>query len=430
LASLSQGSSTVAWRDVPDPTFPALHIRPRTGWLNDPNGLCLIDGRYHVFFQYNPAAPVHEAIAWGHVSSADLLSWVEHPLALTPRAGGLDGAGCWSGCVADDAGVPTACYTGNPGHARDAGVMLARSDSSLLVWTQQDAYVVDPSADQETEVRDPFIFTFDGHRYAVQGAGSRFGRPELQVWDCDDLESWIPLGSLLTDDDPIAAAVAPGNIWECPNLVLVDGHWVLLISLWRWAEGTDVLAGVRYLLGDLARSGDGLRFSASCGGVVDTGPAFYAPQVLSVSGRSLLWGWAWELGRTVEQVAAAGWAGVLTFPRELVVRDGVLGARPARELERLRRDLPWQPGQPIREGAFEVMAEGPVRLRLVGAETAQTVADLTGSAAEPVRIFVDGSIVEIFQAGRTHTTRAYPETTGHWLIDADAAEVALFRLAL
>ena len=40
---------------MPDPAFPALHIRPQRGWLNDPNGLCRMDGDYHVFFQYNPA---------------------------------------------------------------------------------------------------------------------------------------------------------------------------------------------------------------------------------------------------------------------------------------------------------------------------------------------------------------------------------------
>ena len=54
---------------------PRLHIHPERGWLNDPNGLCRIDGTYHVFFQYNPAAPVHDDIHWGHVSSTDLLNW-------------------------------------------------------------------------------------------------------------------------------------------------------------------------------------------------------------------------------------------------------------------------------------------------------------------------------------------------------------------
>lgn len=45
---------------MPDPAFPALHIRPPRGWLN---------GSVH----------------WGHFSSADLLHWTEEPVALFPR---------------------------------------------------------------------------------------------------------------------------------------------------------------------------------------------------------------------------------------------------------------------------------------------------------------------------------------------------------
>ena len=117
------------FRFVADPSFPALHIRPPRGWMNDPNGLCRVDGRYHVFFQYNPAAPVHSAIHWGHVSSTDLLSWQEHPIALSPRQGLIDAAGCWSGCVIDDSGVPTAVYTANPDHAGNAVAAGHRANS-------------------------------------------------------------------------------------------------------------------------------------------------------------------------------------------------------------------------------------------------------------------------------------------------------------
>src|SRR3954469_5097861 len=87
---------------------PRLHIHPERGWLNDPNGLCRIDGTYHVFFQYNPHAPVHGNVHWGHVSSSALLYWTEQPLALYPRTAQIDAAGCWSGCIVDDGGVPTA----------------------------------------------------------------------------------------------------------------------------------------------------------------------------------------------------------------------------------------------------------------------------------------------------------------------------------
>jgi beta-fructofuranosidase len=413
---------------VADRSFPTLHVRPRQGWLNDPNGLCHIDGRYHVFFQYNPVAPVHRAIQWGHVSSADLIRWHEHTIALAPRPGQIDAAGCWSGCVVDDDGVPTAVYTANPSHARNAVVALARSDRSLNRWQQADVPVGGISQTSGfTEVRDPFVFRHEGRRYAVQGAGEPSGDPWLQLYGCEDLSRWAELGPLLSIDDPVAAEIAPADIWECPNLVQIDGRWVLLVSLYRHVAGVDLPAGVRYLLGDLVARGEGWTFQASSGGVLDEGPTFYAPQVLADPDRTLLWGWAWEHGRTPEQIAEAGWAGVLTFPRELSVRGGALRSQPAAELAGLRLEsLPLRPGVALHTPAFELIAGGPVLLRLTGDEGDTLVSAAKGTPTDPARILVDGSIVETFCGGVSHTTRAYPTGSSAWVVDG--TDVTGYRL--
>ena len=439
----------------PGPAFPRLHIRPRWGWLNDPNGLVRVDGTYHVFFQHNPDEPVHGHIHWGHASSTDLLSWTEHPVALTPQPGTPDAAGCWSGCVTVDDETPTAVFTAVPDHAWNAGVLLARSDRTLLDWTPDEQLVVGPAAPVDVaEIRDPFVFHAHGHRYVLQGAGSRHGRPQLLLWAADDLEHWVDLGALLTLDDPVAAVVAEANIWECPNLVRVPSEgsaetgsagtgpaetgpapagerWVLLVSLWRWVDELHELAGVRYLVGDLQPDGAGLRFVAESGGVLDDGPAFYAPQVLADDGRVLLWGWAWEVGRSENQVRDAGWAGVLTFPRELFVTDGVLGSRPARELEALRTGaLDATPGEPLDVLAFELRSVGDARLRLLDDGRELFALDVGGSAAAPTTVLVDGSIVELFRGGATRTERAYPTVSSHWQLDADPASVELWTLAV
>jgi beta-fructofuranosidase len=427
-ASPREAPNPVAFRTVADPSFPTLHIRPPQGWLNDPNGLCRIDGRYHVFFQYNPVSPVHEAISWGHVSSPDLIHWQHHPVALAPRPGLIDGGGCWSGCVIDDAGVPTAVYTANPDHARNAVVAVARSDRSLMRWQQDVSPVVGISrASGMEEVRDPFIFVHEGRRYAIQGAGHPLESARVLLYGCDDLKRWTELGTLLTADDPIAAEVAAANIWECPNLVQIDGRWVLLVSLWHLVDTVHRLAGVRYLLGDLVPRDQGWVFKTTSGGVVDDGPAFYAPQVLVEPNRTLLWGWAWELGRSVQQVAETGWAGVLTFPRELYLRNGVLGMRPAPELTALRRErLALQPGQPFQAQAFELLASGPVALRLADDGIDVLVTSAEGTPTEPARILVDGSMVETFHHGASHTTRAYPTANSSWVVDG--AGITAYRL--
>ena len=413
-----------------DPAFPRLHIRPKQGWINDPNGLCRIDGTYHVFFQYNPDAPVHSNVHWGHVSSSDLIHWDEQPIALRPRTGQIDAAGCWSGCIVDDDGVPTAVYTANPGHARDSTVGLARSDRALQAWTQSRDPVIGVPPDLALdEVRDPFLFRIGGQRYAVQGAGQRFGRPMLLLYGCDDLEHWTELDPLLTDEDPIAGELGAANIWECPNLAYLDGQWVLIISIWRWMDQTHELAGVRYFLGDLVGSGTGWKFKATGGGVLDDGLAFYAPQLMVDGDRTLLWGWAWELGRSEEWISRSGWAGVLTFPRELYVSDGRLCARPVAELTGLRQQrLEWAPDDVLTESAFEVVVRGPATLRLTGELLDEVVLQVSGAGPEPARIFVDGSMVEAYDDGATITTRAYPDSDHRWRLDAAPGAAVIYTL--
>jgi beta-fructofuranosidase len=386
-----------------------------------------------VFFQHNPDEPEHSNIHWGHASSPDLLHWTTEPIALSPRSGGADQGGCWSGCMVDDDGVPTAVYTGVGDTAHTTGVVLARSDRSLRSWVADDEpRIGTPDDPAISDVRDPFVFSYRGHRYAVQGAGHRHGSPLLLLYGCDDLERWTLLGPLLNADDPIAGGVAAANIWECPNLFRLGESWVLIISLWRSVDGgAHQLSGVRYMVGDLLEreAGGGLRFEPTSGGTVDSGSTFYAPQVLVEPDRVLLWGWAWEgADRSAAEISAAGWAGTLTSPRELTLVDSGLVSRPAAELTGLRREaLAYRPGTAVPTGAFEVISPDGVRLRLVDPSTGEE--QVVAKADGPSRLLVDGSLVELFGHGPSHTTRAYPSAGRQWVVDA-GGPVEVWRLAL
>lgn len=405
-----------------DPGFPGLHVRPPHGWVNDPNGLALIDGRYHVFFQHNPDQPLHGSIKWGHASSTDLINWEYHRTALVNRPGTIDEAGCWSGCVVDDHGVPTAVYTAVRDRASDAVVAIARSDRELLTWRQSDQGVIGPPADRRlTETRDPYVFNFGSHRYAVQGTGGPDAEPAILLYGCDDLDHWSELGVLLDYTDPLAREVAESVTWECPNLFPLDGSWVLVLACSQHGD----LASI-YLIGDLEASAGGLRFVARAGGHVDDSPVFYAPQVMVATERVLIWGWAREIDRSDEDLIRAGWAGALTFPRELSIDGDRLVSTPAAELESLRAgQLPTE--QPITERSFELQSESGLIVELVDDAT-RVVVDEPGA----VRVLVDGSVIEIFpRNGVPRTIRAYPSQTSTWRVRAGSgAALQRNRLAL
>jgi beta-fructofuranosidase len=411
----------------PDPSFPRLHGRPSRGWLNDPHGCIQIDGRYHVFFQHNPVRPYHEKIKWGHMSSTDLAHWDNEPIALINRPGELDEFGCWTGSSIDDEGIPTIAYSAVADASEDAVVLLARSDREMRTWHQGRRPVCGlPQDPAVTHARDPFFFLLDGRRYALQGAGSYHGpgAARVLVYGCDDLTAWTELGPLLSAaDDPVAATIAPADVWECPNLFPLGDRWVLIVSLWSRVEGTLITNDVRYLVGDLRLTADGPRFRTTAGGLPDRGPSFYAPQILREQTRTLVWGFSREHGRPQPEIDAAGWAGTLTFCRQLQLTGERLVSEPVPELERLRAEsLDLTPDAPFTAGAFDVQlspGSGAVSLWLLdnGNEKLVVEFDVERIPLTQPRILVDGSIIEVFDGtGTPLTTRAYPTTTSAWLL--------------
>ena len=61
-----------------------LHLMPPVGWLNDPNGLCQLNGIYHAFFQYSPFNAEGGVKMWGHYTSKDMIDWEYQGVKLYP----------------------------------------------------------------------------------------------------------------------------------------------------------------------------------------------------------------------------------------------------------------------------------------------------------------------------------------------------------
>lgn len=58
---------------IRDGERPLFHVTPTVGWLNDPNGFSYYEGKYHLFYQYNPYSTHWASMHWGHLVSDDMV---------------------------------------------------------------------------------------------------------------------------------------------------------------------------------------------------------------------------------------------------------------------------------------------------------------------------------------------------------------------
>ena len=412
------------------PAPAAFHIRPSRGWLNDPNGMIHRDGRWHVFFQHNPAEARHTDIHWGHVSSPDLLSWTEHPVAFGPTPDGPDAGGCWSGvCVVDHDRI-AAVYTGIRTSSLDSTVCLRyAADAGLERWSPPVVVAVAKDVPAEVglrEMRDPVLFTAVGRRWALLGGGLADGTPVVLLWSCDDLESWRFERVWLSGADPVLSGLGRAEIWECPQLVEVDGSWVLLVSLWRDNQLEGTVAGV----GSMGVDAQGRpELTLRGGGRVDEGGAFYAPQVALDPDGPWLVGWVMESG-VPDDAPDDAVAGCLTLPRRLSVIDDRLVSRAD---PRTRRMVgPVVPTVPGTDGAVPACAH--LSVDGVDGVVGDGDATLVGSQGPVVlpaesQAWVDGDVVEVYPADGVPVTVRHPMTSP-WVITAGGVKRVTVRQVL
>ena len=121
-------------------------------------------------------------------------------------------------------------------------MVLAHGSSDLTRWAQEgQVAAAAPEDPQITMVRDPYIFTFLGRRYALQGAGLADGHAAALLYSLEDVRAWRYEGIWLTSAEGLAADHLAAEIWDGPQLVeLPDSSgaetWLLMATL-RSAAG-------------------------------------------------------------------------------------------------------------------------------------------------------------------------------------------------
>jgi beta-fructofuranosidase len=394
-----------------DADRPQYHFLPPSMWMNDPNGPVWHQGQYHLYYQHNPKAAQWDTMHWGHAVSNDLLHWKHLPISLAPTPGGPDKDGCFSGCMVIDHGKPTLVYTGV--HPE---VQCIATSADFQHWTKHASNPVLASAPKELKspgFRDPHVWQEDGKWLMLVGAGERGVGGTALLYESSNLVEWTYVSRLLTGKmvegkkDPVGS----GEMWECPDFFPVGNKWLFYVS----TQGK-----VLYWLGKWKDR----VFTPESNGVLVHG-AGYAPKSCAAPGkRRIIWSWLREQ-RGKEDQLRAGWSGVMSLAVvPSLGKDGGLRLAPAAEYGKLRGRRVGEPLEDCCEIHVKLSGTEPFALarggrELVGFDPDTRVLTAGHSEAEvgpglvDLRIFVDGSVVEVFANARVWVTgRVYGPIEG------------------
>ena len=324
-----------------DPHRPVCHFVSPENAMNDPNGLCFWQGRWHLFYQGYPAE--HPREHWGHAVSDDLIHWRDLPYAIYPK----NERACYSGAtfVEDDRVI--AMY-----HGTFAGNMIAMaSDPLLLNWTKLTDHAVIPGSRNPdgshipTEMSlDPNLLpytVFDpciwkkGNMYYSLSAGRQGTGPDGKplranyLFRSKDMATWEYLHPFVEGD----CFTLVGDDGACPYFWPIgDRHILLFFSH---------MSGGQYLLGDYDTERD--KFVVTSHGKFNFGAVLpcgvHAPSATPDGNGGVIVIFNMNHGTWRLPAEDGDWNQIMTLPRRLTLtgRDE-LAMEPAGDVESLRRD--------------------------------------------------------------------------------------------
>jgi beta-fructofuranosidase len=441
---LSESEPVVA-RLASDPRRPQFHLLPARNWMNDPNGPIFFNGKYHMFFQYNPHAAVWGDMSWYHSVSPDMIHWTHLPVAFVPTPGGPDSAGCFSGSAIAIGKRVYVVYTGvvesGPDQAtiRDGSNKLKESqclafsdDPNLILWEKIPTPIVPKPPDglAITGFRDPSAWRQGDVYYMTVGSGIAQSGGCVLLYRSKDLKTWEYLHPLISGTWSGKKTTNPcddGEMWECPEFFALDGMHVLIYS---------TLGKVFWQSGRLdARR---MKFTPVKTGLLDL-DAFYAPKAqLDAHGRRILWGWIPER-RNDTAMREAGWSGMMSLPRLMRLDpDGLLRLKVLPEIIGLRAGS--LPADKVTTGESRTLLSANGEILCAGGSGKSFEVSVTTGKGELIHItylsekhsfladgheivlqprdqptlhaFVDGSVIEMIFGERIgYTKRFYYEGT-------------------
>lgn len=425
---------------------PKFHITGGNGWINDPNGLIKFGGEYHVFFQYYPDGVSWGPMHWGHVVSNDLTHWKRLPVALAPDA---QDDGCFSGTAIVWQNKLWLMYTSfkeNGGGENVRQLQAVASSEDGVNFTKHGIVIGEndlPAEYSPCDFRDPKIFAEGETLYCLVAARRRGGTGRILLFSSKDMFNW-------KFESDVTGRDSSGIMIECPDYNRKLGL-LTYCEQFQPARGSEHLNihSTFYRLGTLDCKGHKNTFGESR--IIDYGFDFYAEQMFEDEPVMIGWLNMWDRNVPSQKY---GFAGMLTVPRRLEVRDGELRQSPIVSADKVyEKEVCGSLTDNIKIGVVRINAKNlkafDLRLRKKGdaytgfylkdgqwifdrsrsgekidgkESDADSLAGIRrmpsdGCAETEITVVLDEFSVEIFVNGKALSSTVYPDT------DADGLEL-------
>ncbi|RYE41900.1 MAG: glycoside hydrolase family 32 protein, partial [Sphingobacteriales bacterium] len=310
---------------------PGYHFSPPANWMNDPNGLIYANGKYHLYFQYNPYSIADEHLSWGHATSTDLVHWQNLPVAIWEYNNTMIFSGSTiidkkntSGlCAPSEYDCILAYYCAQTTVEAQA---IAYSTDNGMSFTQ---YEGNPIIDiGSNSFRDPKVVWYEAGKKWIMATvlSDNF---QIRFYESTNLLNWTRLSEFGPEGTTYAC-------WEDPDLYLMT---VENTGEQKWVLSHSTGQRVQYFVGDF----NGTHFINSnpkdMSLSIDQGIDFYAAVTYSnvPDGRILMVAWASNLAYIVPTTP---WKGQTTLVRQLRLHEYPEGIRiaqnPVKELDNIR----------------------------------------------------------------------------------------------
>lgn len=422
-----------------DAFYPTWHIAPKCGLMNDPNGLCQIDGVHHIFYQWFPAGPVHGLKHWYHLKTRDFVHYEDAGVAMYPE-NIFDSYGCYTGMALREQGKTYLYYTGIQGKEQIPNTCFAEFDGEKIL-NRKKLFTTNPAL-TTLNYRDPYVWKKDDTYYMLVGGENPNHQGILLMYAGSMPDQFTYIGNVDIGDYPF------GYMLECPNYYEENGRGILFFSPMGIKSKNKYdfknVFSVVYAIGD-PMDIKNKSFHYKNFYEIDKGFDFYAPQSYEdEKHRRILLGWLGN-SKNAYPTDKNNWAHMMTMPRILAWEKDRLVQTPPPELKQLRSEgkklCDWQE---IKECSFEIVCNPKEEFEIeVGNNKGNNIcfsankeeycldrSHMTHIYAEQfgtvryamrlekeqtIRIFADHSSLEIFcDSGKTvFTTRMFIENVSY-----------------